>query len=550
MFESSRDGGDSAAEAPMDGAAPGAALAADLAATELRALPDDALVDVIRGWERVVSWAQAEQLAAVAEFARRRPAGPDAPGSASGVSEFAVDEVASALRLSRPAAGVRLQVAVELASRLPDAAAALRRGEIDLPKARAVVDAVAPLDVPAAAAVAARVLPRAGRQTVGQLRASLARAVLSADPAAAQLRHERAVADRRVIHTPLPDGMGELCAVLPADAASAAYAAIDARARSGPHGDRSMDARRADALVALLTGAAPTPSGPLVQVTVPAATLLGLGEAPGELAGHGPIPASMARRIAAVPTGTWRRILTDSNTGAVLDVGRTTYRPPPAIARHVTARDGTCRFPGCRQPARRCDLDHVQPYPAGPTAAANLMTLCRHHHRLKHAGRWRVAQAGNGTVTWTSPTGHRYTTEPQHVGEDGQDANDAAGRVGVPAAATRGPAQKRSERRRDPASRRRRRSAGRRAPDPGADRSPSTIPRADFRHVTHRPAARLRAEPTANRAPGPPGPPAAAGSVPCRPPMSRSDLGDRGSADTGQAAGCQPTSPAATGPAP
>ena len=128
---------------------------------------DDAeLVELIGAWERLACWAAAGQLAAIAELARRRPRdladrppGPTGPLSAGGpaaagdaghpgvpeVSEFAVDEVAAALRLSRPAAGVRLHTAVEL-TRLPATAAALRAGTLDLPKVRAVVDAVSVLD--------------------------------------------------------------------------------------------------------------------------------------------------------------------------------------------------------------------------------------------------------------------------------------------------------------------------------------------------------------------------------------------------------------------
>jgi hypothetical protein len=264
---------------------------------DLMVLPDDGLVDAIVAWDRDVSWAQAGQLAAIAELARRRPAEPGQPSDGSGVSEFAVDEVAAALRLSRPAAGARLHVAVEVARRLPATGAALRRGEVDFAKARAVVEAVMPLDDATAAAVEARVLPRAGGQTVGQLRASLARAVLAADPAAAEVRHAGAVTDRRVALTPLTDGMAELWALLPADAATAIYSALDTEARRGPADDRGMDARRADALTHLITGTATATgtvaggrrpgTGPLVHVTVAASTLLGLDNEPGDLAGYG-----------------------------------------------------------------------------------------------------------------------------------------------------------------------------------------------------------------------------------------------------------------------
>src|SRR5215207_4885571 len=121
------------------------------------AVDDGELVELIGAWERLACWAVAGQLAAIAELARRRPrdlldrpCGPTGPRGAAGdagqaglpeVSEFAVDEVAAALRLSRPAAGARLHTAVEL-GRLSATAAALRAGVLDLPKVRAVVDAV------------------------------------------------------------------------------------------------------------------------------------------------------------------------------------------------------------------------------------------------------------------------------------------------------------------------------------------------------------------------------------------------------------------------
>ena len=69
----------------LDVLAAGLALAgfADDAHARLGALSDDELIGVLRAWRRQTSWAQARELAAIAELARRRPADrtpPAAPG--------------------------------------------------------------------------------------------------------------------------------------------------------------------------------------------------------------------------------------------------------------------------------------------------------------------------------------------------------------------------------------------------------------------------------------------------------------------------------------
>ena len=93
------------------------------------------------------------------------------------------------------------------------------------------------------------------------------------------------------------------------------------------------------------------------------------------------------------------------------------YRPSAALANFVRCRDLTCRFPGCDCPAEFCDLDHTIPYGlGGPTHASNLKALCRKHHLLKtfwcgNDG-WRDEQLPDGTVIWTSPSGHIYRTAP------------------------------------------------------------------------------------------------------------------------------------------
>ncbi len=153
------------------------------------------------------------------------------------------------------------------------------------------------------------------------------------------------------------------------------------------------------------------PGKPLVQVIVPATVLLGFSDDPIELLGYGPISAETAREIAA--TATWRRLLTDPRSGALLDHGRTTYTPPVALAEFVKARDVHCRFPGCRRTVVNGELDHVVPYPQDPTSETNLAGLCVRHHHLKHAGGgWQVRALPDGGLEWTTPTGHTHITQP------------------------------------------------------------------------------------------------------------------------------------------
>jgi len=85
--------------------------------------------------------------------------------------------------------------------------------------------------------------------------------------------------------------------------------------------------------------------------------------------------------------------------------GSESYTPSAALRERVELRDPTCVFPWCARPSKACDLDHVVPWPAGPTTEANLAPLCRHHHRLKtHAG-WGYEPLSAGAYLWRSPHG-------------------------------------------------------------------------------------------------------------------------------------------------
>ncbi|NNG38147.1 HNH endonuclease [Flexivirga sp. ID2601S] len=131
-----------------------------------------------------------------------------------------------------------------------------------------------------------------------------------------------------------------------------------------------------------------------------------------QVPGVGVIPATVIRELSGLLGVKFTRALVDAETGTVAETGTQSYAPGAQLARFVRARDQHCRFPGCTRPARLTDLDHVTPYPDGPTAAHNLQCLCRHHHRAKHEAGWTVTMSADGTCTWTSPAGHVYTTQP------------------------------------------------------------------------------------------------------------------------------------------
>lgn len=432
-----------AADTPLAEHPPGAGLAAALAGVDLSETSDYALVEVLRAVRRMTSWAQAIEQAATAELVGRPGQDP----------EFAADEIAAALTLTRVSANRQVSLAWELGHRLPATRAALSTGAIDLPKARTIADAASTLDPVAAHDVELAALERASDQTTGQLRARTARLAARVDPYAAARRHEKARRQRRVALEPGPDGTADLCGLsLPADDATAAYARVDACALAarGAGDARTMDELRADAYLGLLLGSntaenggssepgdVPLPrtdtEGPTeserrqprasggslgriagtIHLTVPLTTLAGLADEPGELGGYGPVTADIARKVAARATRSadrWCWSVTDPDSGEVLHHGRTSYRPTRELRDFTEARDHTCRAPGCRQPATRCDLDHTVAHEqAGATCPCNLGLLCRHHHRMKHEGGWRVHQPWPGAFLWTSPTGHTYT---------------------------------------------------------------------------------------------------------------------------------------------
>ncbi|GAA3225311.1 HNH endonuclease signature motif containing protein [Pseudonocardia petroleophila] len=402
-------------------------LELDLTTSDLTLLSDADLVDAVVGFESMVSWAAARQFAVLAEFSRRGGDGSIRPVTAAvPAREWAGPEVAMALTLSPGAGEVRLAQAIRLDGVLRPTRDLLEAGRLDVPRVRLILDRLAVLSDLHAAAVQERVLPAAPGQTWAQLSAALRRAILTVDPDGAAERHQAARKERRVDVFPGEDGMATVWARMSAPDAASSFQWLTRLARGmGADDPRTLDQRRADLAAAALTGklvirdptadptvvAPVTPGKPLITVVVPYSTLIGADEGPCEITGYGPIPAHLARDIAA--DAVWRRLVTDPLSGAVLDHGRATYRPPAALADHVRARDVTCRAPGCRRAATTCELDHVIAWAdGGTTSEDNLACLCTAHHDLKEQPGWQVTLHPDRSLEWTTPTGHTYRTEP------------------------------------------------------------------------------------------------------------------------------------------
>jgi len=435
-------------------AVPGAASAALLDGLRAGGLSDAGRIDALVAVHRHLCRLQALELTLLADLEDRPLV--SIPGHPNALVDFREtrEQVAAALHLSPDAAAGKLADAQRLVGTFPATVAALAEGRIHFMQAKVLSDLTAPLshDADRAAelqrAVEAHVLPRMPEQALSATRKAVQRAVIKADPAGAERRHQSAKADRCTFTVPEPDGMAMFGARLAAQDAARVEAVLDDHARSAaPDDPRTLGARRADALVELVTGvdadgvpnswttgasgtlqadAVPkngthSPSrrrpGVAVQITVPWDVLLGTSQAPAELAGYGPITASQARDLAFSTDATWRRLLTEPATGRVVKTDPAAYRPTAELERHLIARDPHCRFPGCtrRTSARGTDLHHVRRFTdGGPTDETNMIPLCRRHHLTTHRAGWSIEyDHRTGTTTWTAPTAHTYTTHPE-----------------------------------------------------------------------------------------------------------------------------------------
>jgi hypothetical protein len=178
------------------------------------------------------------------------------------------------------------------------------------------------------------VLPDAGSRSYQSLKRKVRRTVEKLDADAVRKRAERATEERCVYVKDEDDGMATLCIYGPAGVVRSLYDALNDRvhaaqataSNAGVKDERRIGAVRLDTIVDIVGK--------------------GLGINPYD------------------PPAPEPSFLTDEQI-AHLDRGANTYTPSEAMKRAVRNRDKHCRFPGCRRPARQCDVDHSLAFKAG-----------------------------------------------------------------------------------------------------------------------------------------------------------------------------------------
>lgn len=472
-----------------------AALTAEAVSGGAAPLTDDELIGVLQATRRLANLVSWQQTVVIAEFARRRQAQFEAAKAAGtpvgcGDGEFPGEELAMELVATGAYTSGRIDTAVELTSRLPLTLAGMADGLIDLARASAISARTRSL-TDADAAYADRVLAAAAPGLrLDQLARKAEALEKKLAPDAVKARKELAKhLDQRVEVRCEESGNASLSGreLDPAEVlASKAYIdALAATLRGSGQFDGPIGRLRALVLTDLTQGRNPldriaaspgsatvppdglAPLPALVNILVPADTLLAWGTAPAQAAGWGLLDADETRALVGAasrhprtrwcmtvvaPDGT--AIAHGCASGRHLPPGNSPLRPgatpysqsqqaakllgllsrlnitlepiargtcdharaedhyvPSRKLKHlIRARNQTCSAPACNAQAQYCDLDHTLPYPDGPTDMCNLNPKCRRHHRTKQAPGWKVAQPTPDTATWTTPSGRTHTT--------------------------------------------------------------------------------------------------------------------------------------------
>ena len=383
------------------------------------------------------------------------------------VGEFAVMELAAALRLSHEAALALVGDVLDLAHRLPRTWGLVRGLRVPAHLGREAARVSRDLDLAAAGHADRLLVWQPGRLNPHRVGVLIHEARLYADPDRAVADHDRALDSRKVecrYGTGAP-GTGQAWLVLDEADLVAFDATVGLMAEQigvlGHPG--SMDVRRAHAVGILadpqqaldLLAVDPTAPDADHDPAVVAAEDLAHDTAnpfrrptpSQESAGTGEVVllfhitdrdlldtsvplgcggVAVSPKLGPVLMGRLRswlltaakvtiRPVVDHATIAPTDA----HDPPARMAAAVRFRDSTCVYPGCGRGAESCDLDHIEAYlgpdeggPPGQTFPDGLAPLCRRHHRAKTFGHFTYRRLPDGSYHWTLPSGRHVTTDP------------------------------------------------------------------------------------------------------------------------------------------
>ena len=401
----------------IDSMAPGVFLAAVLSVVDVSRLTGSDVVSVMQAKHRLTSHWRAGVFEAMAETAHC--VDPETADRSPIPTEFASEEIATALSLTRRKADHDLGVALDLETRIPHVKEALAVGLIDDRKAQIFSVGTDFLETCTATELVDELLGSAPDMTTGQLRARLRQLCIESDPDAARKRYERSVGERKVVAEPNDEGTAAF--IISQCSPEDVFAARDhvnriARRLKTAKETRSIDQIRADVAIGLLTGRLQDRiqgRGGSVGIQVDLTTLAKLADGSAELAGYGPVVAEIARKVAEEQAdGEWSATVTDPETGEPLHTVAVRRRPSAAQKRRIRALYPTCSFKGCRMPAIESDIDHIQDHAQdGPTTVENQAPLCRRHHLAKHRGGWRYRKINRTEFEWMSPLGKVYRTD-------------------------------------------------------------------------------------------------------------------------------------------
>ena len=360
-----------------DSCPPSAALAAALesAAGPGQRCPGatrDELLGMLRQWQALESWAAAGKLALLRALIRDDdqplPGGGYHGDLPDGWTKSLTHEVALALSMPAVSAENQMWLAWNLQAVLPGIGAMLANGQLTLPKARAVDQALTLLSAPDAAKAEAMVLPELPGKTYSQVEKLSVQAAATVDPESATRRRKDAEQHRSRVELSREDsGAAALSGRdLPTDQTLAAHASICARAEQYKESgafpkDTRMDQYRATAYLDLINGttvatritsghlagddavlsdstaddapACPPPAVPapprLTDLVLPLATLLGLAERPGEGHGLGPLDPGLCRELAiATAASPWTQFCVTVTSQDGIAIGHGCARPP------------------------------------------------------------------------------------------------------------------------------------------------------------------------------------------------------------------------------